>query len=86
MLVLPGRTPDEAKAILHKVNWKFREATLIGERCASFTFGIARLGVDGTTIRDIMSAADRNMYNHKSVKGQFAVVETQSETSAKISA
>jgi len=86
VLVLPGRTPDEAKAILHKVNWKFREATLIGERCASFTFGIARLGVNGTTIRDIMSAADRNMYNHKSVKGQFAVVETQSENTAKISA
>ena len=73
VLVLPGRSPADAKAILNKVNWKFREATVLGDRCASFSFGLARLGRDGTTPRDLMVAADKDMYIHKASKSTTAV-------------
>lgn len=78
ILILPGRSPYDAKAILERVNWKFREATIIGDRCASFTYGISRLGVDGTTIQSLMVAADKNMYLRKASSNQSAVIEEQS--------
>jgi diguanylate cyclase (GGDEF)-like protein len=75
VLVLPGKSPADARSILTKVNWKFREATIIGDRCASFTYGIARAGADGTNIRDLMAAADKDMYKHKATQNDLAVVE-----------
>lgn len=77
ILILQGRSPADAKAILNKVNWKFREATIIGDRCASFTYGISRVGVDGVTIRELMAAADRNMYLNKATQNPVALIETQ---------
>lgn len=76
ILILPGRSPSDAKALLDRVNWKFREATIIGDRCASFTYGTSRVGVDGTTIREMMAAADRNMYLNKAMKNPVAIVES----------
>lgn len=74
ILVLPGKSPSEARAILEKVNWKFREATIIGDRCATFSYGISRVGVDGTTIKDLMASADKNMYLNKATQSPVAVV------------
>lgn len=80
ILILPGKSPSDAKAILDRVNWKFREATIIADRCASFTYGISRLGVDGTTIQTLMVAADKNMYMRKASLNQSAIVEDLSVT------
>lgn len=77
VLVLPGKTPADARGILNRVNWKFREATILGDRCASFSYGIARVGGDGTNIRDLMVAADKNMYLQKATRNSAsAAVET----------
>jgi diguanylate cyclase (GGDEF)-like protein len=73
VLVLPGRSTADARAILNKVYWKFREATIMGDRCASFSYGIARVGVDGTNIRDLMVSADKNMYLQKASRSESAV-------------
>ena len=75
VLVLPGRMPRDARSILEKVNWKFREATILGDRCASFTYGISRLGPDGTSLRELMVAADKDMYLQKAMKSSNAVIE-----------
>jgi diguanylate cyclase (GGDEF)-like protein len=75
ILVLPGKSPADARAILNKVNWKFREATVLGDKCASFTYGISRVGVDGTNTRDVMAAADKDMYLHKATRTTLAVVD-----------
>lgn len=80
ILILPGKSPSDAQAILERVNWKFREATIIGDRCASFTYGVSRLGVDGTTIQSLMVAADKNMYIRKASLNQTAVIEDPSIT------
>jgi len=78
VLVLPGRTPADAKGILEKVNWKFREATIIGDRCASFTYGLSRIGADGNSLRELMVAADKSMYLHKATREPFAAVASRS--------
>jgi diguanylate cyclase (GGDEF)-like protein len=75
VLVMPGKTPYDARVILERVNWKFRESTVLADRCASFSYGISRLGVDGTNLRDLMVAADKDMYIHKAAKGNAAVIE-----------
>jgi len=75
VIVLPGRTPNDARAILEKVYWKFREATGLGDRCASFSYGISRVGADGTSLRELMVAADKNMYLHKASRQGNAIVE-----------
>lgn len=74
VLVLPGKTPTDARVILNKVNWKFREATVLADRCASFSYGISRIGADGTTLRDLMVAADKDMYLNKAAKQGSAVI------------
>lgn len=79
VLILPGRTPADAKAILEKVNWKFREATIVADRCASFTYGISRLGGDGTSLHELMVAADKSMYLQKAARPASAVVPGSSK-------
>jgi diguanylate cyclase (GGDEF)-like protein len=73
VLVLPGRSTADTRAILTKVYWKFREATVLGDRCASFSYGIARLGADGTNIRDLMVSADKSMYLQKASRSSAVV-------------
>ena len=75
VLVLPGKHPCDARAVLDKVDWKLREATVLADRCASITFGISRIGADGNTTHDLLSAADRDMYRNKNKRHQFAVIE-----------
>lgn len=75
VLVMPNKSPSDARSILERVNWKFRECTILGDRCASFSYGISRLGVDGTNLRDLMVAADKDMYIHKAAKANSAVIE-----------
>lgn len=75
VLVLPGKHPCDARAILDKVDWKLREATVLGDQCASITFGLSRIGADGTTTHQLLSAADADMYRNKNKHHQFAVIE-----------
>ncbi len=75
VLVLPGKTPSEAQKILEQVKWKFRESTVIDNTCASFSYGLARLGFDGNTVEALMKSADRNMYINKAAQN-LAIVET----------
>ena len=81
VLVLPGKHPCDARAILDKVDWKLREATLLGDHCASITFGLSRIGADGTTTHELLSAADADMYRNKKKHHQFAVIEAKSSIS-----
>jgi diguanylate cyclase (GGDEF)-like protein len=81
VLVLPGKHPCDARAILDKVDWKLREATVLGDQCASITFGLSRIGVDGTTTHALLSAADADMYRSKNRHHQFAVIEASGPVS-----
>jgi diguanylate cyclase (GGDEF)-like protein len=81
VLVLPGKHPCDARAILDKVDWKLREATVLGDQCASITFGLSRIGADGTTTHELLSAADRDMYRNKNKHHQFAVIEPRAAIS-----
>jgi len=84
VLVLPGRTPGDAKAIMDRVNWKFREATIVGDRCASFTYGLSRIGADGNSLRELMVAADKSMYLRKASRQSVAATAVPNPTSRRM--
>jgi len=77
VVVLPGRGSDELRKMLNTALVKFLSQSSLQGRCIGFSYGAAAFGVDRKTLKDILQAADRDMYLRK---GNRAVVEQLGRT------
>lgn len=75
--ILPGKHLDEANAIVARVAQEFADQTeLLGQEC-TLSYGLARLGIHGNDLPDLMAAADRQMYMAKTA---FADLQSLAES------
>jgi diguanylate cyclase (GGDEF)-like protein len=68
IVVLPGKTAQEAGRVLAKVHAKFSESTDILGQPASFSFGVSELGEHGISVQALLDAADKDMYVRKGLR------------------
>jgi diguanylate cyclase (GGDEF)-like protein len=77
IVVLPGKTAQEASRILERIHSKFVENTDINGQPASFSFGASELGENGISVQSMLDAADKDMYLRKARRAStFAVIES----------
>ncbi len=73
VVVLPGRGSEELRRFLDAALVRFLAQSVLQGRCVGFSYGTSAFGVDRKTLREIMQAADRDMYLRKTNR---AVVES----------
>jgi diguanylate cyclase (GGDEF)-like protein len=70
-VLLPGASPDVAEAVVKRVRHNVYKTTLDLRsrmiRC-SVSIGVVNYPKDGVVMRDLFSAAERNMYRDKELR------------------